>query len=130
MSTRKQPPLGEREMDLLDSLWEAGPMTPAEVQGRLRLRGVDLAYNTVQTMLVRLYEKGVVGRVLEGRAYRYEPVARQQAVAGGAVQKLAARFFGGSRAELAAHLVESGLKPEDLDRLQELIDTQRRKAAK
>lgn len=127
---KDQPPLGEREMDLLDTLWQDGPLTPAEVQSRLRGRGVDLAYNTVQTMLVRLFEKGILRRSLEGRAYRYEAVARQRSVAGGAVRRLAARFFGGSRAELAAHLVESGLKSEDLDRLQELIDAQRQKGRK
>lgn len=125
-----QPPLGEREMDLLDSLWQRGPMTAAAVQSRLRARGIDLAYNTVQTMLGRMFEKGVVRRTMEGRAYLYEAVARQESVARGAVQKIAGRFFGGSRAELAAHLVQSGLKSEDLDRLEKIIETERRKGRK
>jgi predicted transcriptional regulator len=130
MKTKIQPTLGEREMDLVDALWQRGPMTAAEVQQRLQAQGTDLAYNTVQTMLGRLYEKGVVTRTIDGRAYRYEPAVKQQIVAGGAVQKIAARFFGGSRGALAAHLVQSGLKSEDLDRLQALIDAERRKAAK
>ena len=127
---KKRPPLGEREMDLLEALWERGPSTAAEVQERLRARGVELAYNTVQTMLVRLFEKEIVRRTLEGRAYRYEAAARQESIARGAVQKIAARFFGGSPAKLAAHLVESGLKPEDLDRLETLIEAERRKGKK
>jgi len=124
------PPLGDREMDLLDSLWQGAPMTAAEVQGRLRVRGIDLAYNTVQTMLGRLFEKGVVRRTMEGRTYLYEAIAAQEAVARGAIQRIAGRFFGGSAAKLAAHLVESGLKPEDLDRLEELIAAERRKGKK
>lgn len=130
MSKTKTPPLGEREMDLLDALWQGGAMTAADVQHRLQGRGADLAYNTVQTMLGRLFDKGVVTRRIEGRAYLYEPVAQQHAVAGGAVQKVASRFFGGSRGALAAHLVESGLRSADLDRLQALIDAERKKAAK
>lgn len=131
MARKKQPLLGEREMDLLDTLWRVGPSTAAEVQGRLRARGIDLAYNSVQTMLSRLYEKGVVRRSLEGRAYRYEAADRQESVVRGMVQKITGRFFGGSAGRLAAHLVEeSGLKPEDLDRLEELIETERRKGKK
>ncbi len=33
-----------------------------------------LAYNTVQTILVRLYEKGLIGRVADGRRHEYFPV--------------------------------------------------------
>jgi predicted transcriptional regulator len=122
--------LGEREIDLLEALWEGGEMSAADVQQRLQERGIDLAFNSVQTMLGRLHEKGAVTRRLEGRTYFYKATARQQSVAGGAVKRLAARFFGGSRGELAAHLVRSGLKDEDLDRLQALIDEERRKGKK
>ena len=34
----------------------------------------DLAYNTVQTTLTRLYDKGAVHRELVGRAHAYTPV--------------------------------------------------------
>lgn len=122
--------LGEREIDLLEELWDGGEMTAADVQRRLQGRGIDLAFNSVQTMLGRLHEKGAVSRRLEGRTYYYEAAAKQRNLAGSAVKRLAARFFGGSRAELAAHLVQSGLKQGDLDRLQALIDEQRRKAKK
>jgi BlaI family transcriptional regulator, penicillinase repressor len=121
---------GEREVDLLEELWDGGEMTAADVQRRLQGRGIDLAFNSVQTMLGRLHDKGAVSRRLEGRTYFYKATARQQSVAGGAVKRLAARFFGGSRAELAAHLVQSGLKKEDLDRLQALIDEERHKGKK
>jgi predicted transcriptional regulator len=62
---------GELENEILATLWTAGePLTPREVQQAL---GEDLAYNTVQTILVRLHEKGLAQRHPDGRAHRYSP---------------------------------------------------------
>lgn len=62
---------GELEQEILAALWAAGgPLTPREVQQAL---GENLAYNTVQTILVRLHEKGLVQRHPDGRAHRYSP---------------------------------------------------------
>jgi predicted transcriptional regulator len=62
---------GELENEILAALWAAGhPLTPREVQQTV---GADLAYNTVQTILVRLHEKSLVERHPDGRAHRYSP---------------------------------------------------------
>ncbi|HEX3792033.1 MAG TPA: BlaI/MecI/CopY family transcriptional regulator [Pseudonocardiaceae bacterium] len=62
---------GELEYEVLAALWAApGPVTPREVQAALER---ELAYNTVQTILVRLHDKGLVRRTSEDRAHRYSP---------------------------------------------------------
>ncbi|HEY2695139.1 MAG TPA: BlaI/MecI/CopY family transcriptional regulator [Pseudonocardiaceae bacterium] len=62
---------GELESEVLAALWAVeSPLTPREVQHAL---GEGLAYNTVQTILVRLHEKGLVQRTNDGRAHRYAP---------------------------------------------------------
>jgi predicted transcriptional regulator len=62
---------GELENEILATLWAADrPLTPREVQDAL---GAGLAYNTVQTILVRLHEKHLVQRDPDGRAHRYLP---------------------------------------------------------
>lgn len=62
---------GELENEVLAALWAGqDPLTPREVQHAL---GEGLAYNTVQTILVRLHEKGLVQRTNGGRAHRYAP---------------------------------------------------------
>jgi predicted transcriptional regulator len=54
------------------ALWAAGaPMTATRVQQEV---GEDLAYNTVQTILMRLHEKGHVRRRRAGRRHEYWPV--------------------------------------------------------
>ncbi|SRR6266536_6480112 len=70
--------MGELEAQVLDVLWEQDePMTPGEVHGVLSRRR-KLAYTTVMTILVRLWQKGVVDREPAGRAFAYEPVETRE----------------------------------------------------
>ncbi|MEU3825531.1 BlaI/MecI/CopY family transcriptional regulator [Streptomyces sp. NPDC029080] len=65
-------PAGELESSVLTALWAAGqPQSAAQVRAALPQ---PLARTTVATLLVRLYEKGVVGRRPGGRGYLYFPV--------------------------------------------------------
>ena len=64
---------GELESEVMAALWSAGePLTPAGVQAAL---GSGLAYNTVQTILIRLLEKDLVrrGPAATGRGHAYWP---------------------------------------------------------
>ena len=64
---RREP--GGLENEVLATLAAAmAPLTPAAVRDRL---GAHLAYTTVMTTLVRLYEKGLIARARVGRAYAY-----------------------------------------------------------
>jgi predicted transcriptional regulator len=64
---------GELESEVMAALWAADePLTPAGVQSTL---GGGLAYNTIQTILIRLLEKGLVlrGPADRGRGHVYWP---------------------------------------------------------
>ena len=53
-------------------LWGSNePLTAADVQAAV---GGDLAYNTVQTILIRLHDKNLVHRRKAGRGHVYWPV--------------------------------------------------------
>jgi predicted transcriptional regulator len=70
---------GSLETEILATLWSAnGPLTPEEVRSRL---GQPLAYTTVQTVLVRLHDKGVLERRPQGRAYAYSPLLDEKDLA-------------------------------------------------
>jgi predicted transcriptional regulator len=75
-------PLGDLEREVMTQLWEsAGPLSVRQVHEALR--GRDLAYTTVMTVLDRLAKKGVVTRERDGRAWLYAPVqTREQMTAG------------------------------------------------
>lgn len=70
--------LGELERAVMDVLWDRG--TPATVREVAEvLRGRDLAYTTVMTVLDRLAGKGMVERERNGRAWSYRPAASREA---------------------------------------------------
>lgn len=70
---------GELESEVLAALWASEqPLTPLQVQQSL---GASLAYNTVQTILTRLLEKGLVVREPLGRAHCYRPTQGQAELA-------------------------------------------------
>jgi predicted transcriptional regulator len=63
---------GTLESEVMGVLWaRAEPMTASEVQNAV---GGELAYNTVQTILIRLHEKQLVRRERAGRGHVYWPV--------------------------------------------------------
>lgn len=81
----RRPP-GTLEAAVMTVLWAAdGPMTAAEVQQEI---GGDLAYNTVQTILIRLHDKKAVQRRRAGRGHTYWPA--EDAAAAAASQMRAA----------------------------------------
>jgi BlaI family transcriptional regulator, penicillinase repressor len=110
----------DRELDVMDALWELGSGTVAEVRGAL----VDeLAYTTVLTILRILEEKGYVSHEEEGRAHRYHPLVERQAAGRSAVRRLTSRLFRGSPELLLTHLVaDESLDDDELRRIRALLD--------
>jgi predicted transcriptional regulator len=62
--------LGPLETQLLRALWQRGDATVRELVSENAIEG---AYTTVMTTLDRLHKKGLLDRVLDGRAFRYRP---------------------------------------------------------
>jgi predicted transcriptional regulator len=94
--------LGDRELDVMAVLWQAGSGTVAEVQDMLP---ADLAYTTVLTILRNLEAKGFVRHEPRGKAHRYFPVIARNTARRSALARLIDGLFQGSTEELVAHLV-------------------------
>jgi predicted transcriptional regulator len=62
--------LGPLETELLRALWKRGNATVREL---LAEGHASAAYTTIMTTLDRLHKKGLLDRVVDGRAYRYSP---------------------------------------------------------
>jgi BlaI family penicillinase repressor len=116
----REQPLTPLELEIMNVLWETGPANVQTVQSQIK--GRDLAYTTVQTMLNVLHRKGKVKRQLKDRAYRYRPVLSRQSAITQAVGDMLDRFFGGSADSLVLNLVETRqLTPEKLEQIQKLL---------
>lgn len=114
--------LYDRELEVMQVLWERGPSTVAEANDALT---GEMAYNTVLTVLRRLEDKGYVGHTEEGRAHRYHALVQRQQVRESALDRLTGKLFGGSPALLLTHLVSARkLSAAELRRLRALVDDQ------
>ena len=112
--------LYERELEVMQVLWERGPSTAREVREALT---DEMAYNTVLTVLRRLQDKGHVGYEEEGRAHRYHALIEPQEVRESALNRLTRRLFRGSPELLLTHLVsQRKLSEAQLRRLRALVD--------
>jgi predicted transcriptional regulator len=113
--------MGELEEEIMECVWELGPLSVREVH-RCLLARRDIAYTTVMTVMSRLAEKGRLARQANGRA-----VPRDEYCAGVAKDFIAGMLAGASKPVLA-HFVES-LTADDtaqLDMLAEIIEEKRR----
>ncbi len=122
MPGRKNPKqaLTPLELEIMNVLWETGPANVQTVQAHVK--GRELAYTTVQTMLNILDRKGKVKRKLKDRAYVYRAVFSRQKAVTQAVGDVLDRFFGGSADSLVLNLVETRyLTPEKLAQIQKLL---------
>ena|SRR5687768_176728 len=115
----------DRELDIMDVLWEQGAATVTEVRDALQ---DDLAYTTVLTILRTLEEKGYVTHEEEGRAHRYRPLVEKRAAEKSALTRLVKKLFKGSPELLLTQLVaDRKLSAADLKRMRKLIDDQLKK---
>ena len=115
----------ERELDIMAVLWDVGPSTAAEVRDALAVQGVDLAYNTVLTLLRILEDKGHVDHKEEGRAHRFRAAVKKKDAGASALTRTLDRMFGGSAEALVAQLVQQrGLSKDDLKKLRRIVDEQ------
>ncbi len=113
-----------RELDILKVLWERGPCTVRAVYRELAEReDEDLAYNTVQTLLRLMEDKGLVSHEVQGRAFVYTARYSRD----DSTSRFLHRVFDGAAGELVQSLLRSEqISPEELERLQAMIAAARR----
>ncbi|SRR6266849_1754608 len=119
--------LGPLEKQLLQVLWARESATVRELLGEHDIR---LAYTTVMTTLDRLYKKGFLNRIAEGRAFRYSPRQTLEEFKRSAALEGIQQLLGSEAASSLplSYLVEA-LSERDaqlLDELQQLIERKRR----
>ncbi len=111
-------PMGELEAAVMDVLWDKGGwVTPGEVHENL-VGERPLAYTTVMTILVRLWDKGLLERQRDGRAYAYHPLkSREDYVAARMGQLLASA---GDRSVILTRFLDT-IDPADRTQLRRML---------
>ena len=116
-----------RELEILKVLWEQGPSSVRSVHRQLaRGQDEDLAYNTVQTLMRIMEDKGLVEHRVEGRTFVYTPrYSRDESAS-----RFLDRVFDGAADQLVLSLLRSErLSADELDRMHAMIAEARRRSA-
>lgn len=116
----------DAELAILRVLWELGPSTVRQVHERLgSARG--LQYTTTLKLLQIMTEKGLTGRVIEGRSHVYTARQEKEETQRRLVDDLLNRAFGGSASALVMQLLESKpATPSELDEISRMIDASKK----
>jgi predicted transcriptional regulator len=125
--SRSTPQLGPFEQQLLREVWSRGNATVREL---IEHSNLHQAYTTVMTTMDRLFKKGLLDRVAEGRAFRYTPrLTSEELQRGAAIDGIRQLLGSGDTSSLPLSYLVEALSAHDaqlLDELQILVDRKRR----
>jgi predicted transcriptional regulator len=109
---------GELQAQIMSALWRLGSGTVEQVRSALppRYRG---AYNTVQTVLNRLAERGLLSRHKAGNAIEYRPVVSEAEYLSRSISRTLAAASMDARQAALARLI-GGLDKDEVADLQQL----------
>ncbi|MFN0050590.1 MAG: BlaI/MecI/CopY family transcriptional regulator [Planctomycetales bacterium] len=118
-----EPTPSGRELEILKVLWELGSASVREVYERMCPQE-ELAFNTIQTLLRIMDEKGLVTHATRGRTFVYSPAHSREQVTGRFLDKV----FDGAMDQFVASLLKSRrVSSRELQQLEQLIAAARRK---
>jgi BlaI family penicillinase repressor len=124
MPKANEPPrLTVPQLEILRVLWQRSEATVVDIQQALRAAR-PLAPTTIATLLSRLEKRGLVAYRTEGRQYVYRAVLQERDAQQHALVEVTQGLFAGDVATMVSQLLSSHeLRPGDLARVKELIET-------
>lgn len=112
----------EREMEILKVLWDIEEGSVREVHERLSSES-GLHFNTIQTQLRIMDDKGLVAHRREGRAFLYRPICTREQLSSRFLHKV----YDGAVDQLVLNMLSSEkLSDKELRELESLISEARK----
>lgn len=121
MSSQQVATPTERELEILQALWDNGPSTVAQVHAQLtQVRSVG--YTSVLKMLQLMTGKGLVLRDTARHAHVYRSAVERDQVESRLTEDFLDRVFRGSAASLVSRLFGSSrVSQQELDEVRRLL---------
>ncbi len=127
MKKNNSPQPSEAELEILQVLWINQPTTVRDVYEKL-CKSRDVGYTTILKQMQRMFEKGMVTRIKEGKTHFYKSVPKEKDIQNGMLSKMVKTAFKGSKMALVLHaLGNSKTSSEELKILQEWLQEQKKK---
>jgi predicted transcriptional regulator len=110
------------ELEILQCLWQTGPMTVRDVHDQLSKRK-EIGYTTVLKLMQIMVDKGLLRRDEQERAHVYSAKLPRSKTRQRLLDDLLERAFGGSAKELVMQALASRkTSTEELNEIRQLIN--------
>jgi predicted transcriptional regulator len=121
MSQSAASPLTPVQREIMEFIWAKESVTVSEAWEAISARR-PVARNTVQTLIVRLEDKGWLSHKADGRTFRYSAARSKQVSLGAKVAQLVDRFFAGSPEKMVTALLDyRGLTPDEAETIRGIL---------
>jgi len=111
----------DSELEILQLLWEYGPMTVREINDKLNLVR-KVGYTTSLKMMQIMTDKGLLSRDTGERSHVYSPLLRSEDVQSTMLDHVLKTVFKGNRSSLVLQaLGKNDASPEELSELKTWI---------
>ena len=124
------PKISEAEYEVMKVIWNYAPINTNEITERLT-RTTDWSPKTIQTLIKRLVNKGVLTYEKQSRVFVYTPLFSQKDYIGQESHSFLDRFYNGSMTSmLTAFLDSDQLTAAEIDTLQMLLSRNSKKGGR
>ncbi len=124
MARPKQPQPTDRELQILQVLWDVGSCATRDIVEALnRDRRKKVAYNSVLTILGIMHQKGYVTRDESARSHVYQPAYTRSEIEDRLVERLINDVFGGSAMRLVTRALSTqAASADEVEQIQQLLE--------
>lgn len=127
---KHQPQISEAELEVMKIVWDRTPVNTNEITDAL-CRTTSWSPKTVQTLIKRLVNKGVLAYEKKGRIFVYTPLIKQKEYIEQQSTSFLNRFFHGDlTAMVSSFLEEDRLSEKELEELRSLLSDDTRKGGR
>ena len=119
---KKRKRLPDGELMIMQIGWDNEPPVARSTIEKKLGGEKQLAPSTIITFLNRLCEKGFLSLERKGRTNYYTPLISRQTYLAEESRRMLDRLFGGSLANFATALCDSGISREEIETLRELLE--------
>lgn len=124
---KRLPRISEAEYEVMKFIWKHAPASTNEITQHL-VRTTKWSPKTVQTMIKRLTDKGVLTYEKQGRVFVYTPLVGEQEYVSQESHSFLERFYNSSlTAMVTAYLDDDSLSSQEIDSLRTLLAENSRK---
>ena len=124
------PQISEAEFEVMKVVWKYAPISTNEITERL-VKTTTWSPKTIQTLIKRLVNKGVLSYEKQSRVFVYTPLVNEKDYIGQESNTFLNRFYDGNiAAMLSAYIDNDRLSESEIDTLRSLISRDPKKGGK